>query len=244
MKNKLNFDSFADLVIKAFPTLLIVAFLILLLTIYSNAQTSNQDFNNFVIANGGDYTYQGNTKAVVAYNKANGTHFHTMWEMYVNNSVANTPVIVNTVATTIEVPTVITDTTTVDIYSIPAIGISTDTIIFDNYHTVNTPLSITFGDTLILGNKPNMDNIIKGKDIIVSDDQFLQELKAKKWVRIGKYKYIRVASKPNFKKSYKSNRTARRSGNKISFGESLSTLGKYIITSKIWGKPISSCYLK
>lgn len=70
--------------IKLTVTILVALFLVSIAATFSHAQTSNEQFNNFVISLGGDYTIKGNTRAVAQYNKENNTTYTTMWEIYTN----------------------------------------------------------------------------------------------------------------------------------------------------------------
>jgi hypothetical protein len=187
------------------------------------SQTTNVDFNAFVLDNGGDYSYQGNTIAVVAYNKANGTSYHTMWEMYVDlQSVVKIDSPLQKTMVSVK------DTTIVDIFDIPAHRVDNVKTI-NSINSISTKLTfkpivikkakISFGDTLILGKSKFALNIVLNKNIILSDEEVLFQIKQGKWLRIKPYTYIRTMSKPDFSIFLKTSKTAKRAGIKKSIWE-------------------------
>ncbi len=115
--------------------------LIIIITLVIISMTSNaQNFKTFVINNGGDFTYYGNTKAVMVYNKANGTSFHTMWEIYTASK--------TTVVTSPEIDSQ-EDTETISISNIESIDSIAIQPVNIKADSVNAISYLQEGDTLV-----------------------------------------------------------------------------------------------
>jgi hypothetical protein len=209
---------------KFFFLILAIIIILAFIAVSVNAQTKNAEFNAFTINNGGDYTLVGNIKGMNKINAERGTNYANYWEMF--EAYKKAQVIKTPLQQYMGIRKY--DNQVKSIFDIPASRVNNVAkISFINtisFSLIIKPLTfkkkvITFGDTLILGKSKFAPNIVINKDILLSDEEVLSELKQGKWKRIKKYTYIRVMSKPDWSVNTESNHTPKRSQKERSIWE-------------------------